>query len=66
MLGIEKLPRKQKLLLGKILLIMFIPVFLICIFVGNVWDSIKDFCQSITRDVEHEVKYFVKYITTKD
>lgn len=65
MLGIEKLPKKQRLLYGKMFLLIVAPFCILLIIGANIYDSIKDFLISTGEDLEQERQFFIKYLTAK-
>ena len=62
---IKKLPNNQRLVIGKILLIIFFPVLLIIVFFSNAWESMKYFWDLLKADMVHELGYFKEYWSTK-
>ena len=62
---IKKLPNNQRLVIGKILLIIFFPVLLIIVFFSNAWDSMQYFWDLLKADIGHELEYFKEYWSTK-
>lgn len=62
---IKKLPDKQRLVIGKILLVIFFPVLLIIVFFSNAWESMKYFKDLLKADIKHELEYFKEYWSTK-
>lgn len=62
---IKKLPQPIRLLLGKIFLVFYIPIFIILTITFNLWDSIKEYCKETYQDLEKEFKFCVKYFNTK-
>ena len=65
MIQIDKIPFNQRLVLGKILLVLVIPFILLIILIDNMCKSSMYFFDCIRCDFKHEFRYFGEYITMK-
>ena len=57
--------QNQRLIIGKILLVICVPVFIVLIVLDNLWHSILYYGDLLKADFKTEWSYFKEYITMR-
>lgn len=62
---IRKIPFNQRLIIGKILLLLVFPIILLILLVDSICNSAMYFFDYLRGEVKHELGFFIDYMKMK-